>query len=86
VIHDFSQAECDRLDVSQIDANTRISGDQTFKFIGENANFNGSAGELRFQHVNGDTIVYGDVNGDRVADFSFALNDDIVLRASDFVL
>jgi serralysin len=55
-------AEGDWIDLSAIDANTAISGNQAFDFIGSDA-FT-AAGQLRLS--NG--ILYADTNGDKAAD------------------
>jgi serralysin len=85
MIFDFSQASGDRISIAAIDANTRATGDQAFNFIGS-ARFSGKAGELRYINQNGDTYIYGDVNGDGVTDFSVRLDDQVKLKAVDFVL
>jgi Ca2+-binding RTX toxin-like protein len=95
-ILDFHHAEGDRVDLSAIDAQTGVAGNQAFHFIGTAA-FTGHAGELHiavidrgFVGVDGhevtQTIVSGDVNGDGVADFAIDLGNAGVLHASDFVL
>ncbi|MEG3153851.1 cellulase family glycosylhydrolase [Sphingomonas sp. RB1R13] len=63
----------DRLDLSLIDANSRFPGDQAFKLIGAQA-FTGAAGQLRVYVANNTTYVAGDVNGDRIADFTITLD------------
>lgn len=83
-ITDFSRADKDRLDLSKIDANTFLPGDQKFAFIGT-ANFGGHAGELRLETVAGGQVLHGDVNGDRVDDFSILVQGSGVLVA-DIVL
>jgi Ca2+-binding RTX toxin-like protein len=62
----------DRIDVSTIDANSRLAGNQAFRFIGANA-FSGSAGELRSFTAEGNTIIEGDTNGDKIADLAIRL-------------
>src|SRR5262249_56842695 len=47
-IADFSQAQGDKIDLSLIDANTTVVGNQAFDFIGSAA-FSNTAGELRAQ-------------------------------------
>lgn len=80
-ILDFSRAEGDKIDLSGIDANVRASGDQKFAFIGDKA-FSGDAGELRYAKG----VVYGDTNGDKIADFHFDISNDHALKAMDFIL
>lgn len=88
VVLDFVAGE-DKLDLAGIDAKTTLSGNQTFTFIGSEA-FHGIAGELRFVQVTGTTpytLVSGDINGDRVADFEIQLNGSLPpLQSTDFVL
>jgi len=84
-IKDFSQAEGDKLRLDFVDANTLVGGDQAFAFIGTNA-FSNTAGELRYEIVNGDTFVYGDTDGDGVADFTVLVTGSHTLTATDFVL
>lgn len=85
VILDFNRTEGDRLDLRSMDSHLGRGGDQAFQMIGGRA-FSGAAGELRFQHVNNSTIVTGDANGDRAADFSIELTGRLALTASDFLL
>jgi len=84
-IHDFSQAEGDKLDFSNVDANTSLGGDQAFSFIG-NAAFGHHAGELRYYQSVGNTYVAGDLDGDGVADFIVRVDGAHTLTAADFIL
>ena len=68
VIIDFAHTQADKIDLKGIDANLKFSGDQAFKFLGSNA-FDGNAGEI--QYLN--SILSGDINGDKVADFEVAV-------------
>lgn len=85
LITDFSHAEKDRIDVSKIDANPTITGDQMFSFI-VNAAFGHHAGELHYTTAGGITSVSGDINGDAVADFQINLTGTLALVAGDFYL
>ena len=59
------------------------AGNQGFVYIGTSAVFNvGQAGQLRLFGM----VVYGDTNGDAVADFAVAVNGITALSASDFAL
>jgi Ca2+-binding RTX toxin-like protein len=72
-IRDFSEIEGDRIDLSAIDANTSVAGDQSFLWIGNNNAFYVDAdprGQLR---LNGNHVE-GDINGDLAADFSIQVN------------
>ncbi|HEX2763965.1 MAG TPA: Ig-like domain-containing protein [Allosphingosinicella sp.] len=78
----------DVIDLSRIDANTNLAGDQAFSFVG-NAAFSNTAGELRFQLVSGQQwLVQGDVNGDGVADFALLVTtpDNNPITSGDFLL
>jgi Ca2+-binding RTX toxin-like protein len=77
----FSQAEGDRIDLAAIDANTRLSGNQAFAFIGD-ASFGRIAGQLRFAAG----VLQADVNGDARADMEIAIQGVPTLLAADFVL
>ncbi|MEO6359590.1 MAG: cadherin domain-containing protein [Sphingomicrobium sp.] len=85
MILDFSRAQRDKISLSAIDANTLVTGDQAFSFIG-NAAFSGEAGQLRSYQSNGDTYISGDVNGDGVGDLIIMLSPAIALTSSDFLL
>ena len=85
MVHDFSRAEGDRIDLRLVDANSTRDYDQAFAFIG-NAAFSGTAGELRYRQLSGNTYVLGDTNGDGVADFWIRLDGLHSLNAGDFVL
>lgn len=77
VIWDFTIG-WDKIDLSAIDANVLVAGNNAFTFIGGGA-FTGQAGQLRAQYpvIEGNwydgytawTLVQADVNGDKVADF-----------------
>ena len=87
-IQDFNAG--DLIDLSRIDANTLVAGNQAFGFVG-NAAFSGTAGELRFENISlGGPIwlVQGDVNGDGVSDYEVVLviNPVDPITAGDFVL
>ena len=79
-ILDFSSAELDQIDLSQIDASTQLAGDQAFVYVGA-ATFSQTAGELRFANHS----LEGDVNGDGVADFRIGVNAATMNRG-DFIL
>lgn len=84
VIADFSQAQNDCIALRDVDA--VVGGqDDRFTFIGGEA-FSGTAGELRVQVVGTDTLVFGDTNGDRIADLAIRVQDVTALTAADFVL
>jgi uncharacterized protein (TIGR01370 family) len=61
----------DRIDLSAIDANTTVSGDQAFSFIDSQA-FS-AAGQLRVQLDADGLYLLGDIDGDGEADFELFL-------------
>ena len=83
-IFDFSRGQSDLIDLSAVDA---VEGgeDDAFTFIG-NAAFSGTAGELRYEFIDGYTMVTMDVDGDMIADFAIRVDGTLNLLASDFVL
>jgi Ca2+-binding RTX toxin-like protein len=81
----FSKIEGDKIDLSIIDARVDQVGNQAFTFIAR-AGFSGVDGQLRYAASAGNTIVYGDINGDRTADFSFLIAGVPTLQATDFLL
>ncbi len=83
-IVDFAQGS-DRIRLNLVDANAAVAGDQAFTFIGTGA-FTNVAGQLRYQISGATTLVYGDTNGDGVADFAIALTGATALVAGDFAL
>ena len=81
IIRDFDRL--DYIDLSTIDANTRVAGNQAFSFIGDHA-FTGRAGQLSYDDESG--MLRMDVNGDRVADGSILVANEYDLAAYDFIL
>ncbi|WP_342236726.1 S8 family serine peptidase [Inquilinus sp. OTU3971] len=85
-ITDFSHAQGDKVDLSVIDADTGLAGNQAFVFIGSGL-YTHHAGELRFALTDPTTTtIAGDINGDGVSDFQIRLTGLIGLVAADFVL
>ena len=90
VIKDFSEG-IDEIDLSLIDAVRTTVGDGAFVFIGAKS-FSGVAGQLRVSTVDlagtasDKTIVAGDVDGNKSADFQIELSGLHKLDAGDFVL
>jgi len=90
VVTDFTRGE-DIIDLATIDANALVDGDQAFIWRGEQG-FTGVAGQLRFirennpGNANDRTIIAGDVNGDRIADFQIELTGLYRLTDHDFLL
>jgi Ca2+-binding RTX toxin-like protein len=74
----------DKIDLSPIDANSGLAGNQAFTFLGTGA-FTSHAGELRYDVTGGKTHIYGDVNGDGVADLHIVLDNAAVPVSGDFL-
>jgi serralysin len=83
-ISDF-QSGVDHIDLTGMDAIITTGVTDAFRFIGASA-FDGTAGELdySFDGSRGVTVVQGDTNGDRVADFAIDLAGNIALGNNDF--
>jgi len=83
-IADFTSGE-DRIDLSGVDANYSVSGDQAFTFIG-GAAFSSAAGELRYAFDGTDTWLQADIDGNGMADFEIVLAGAVTPLAADFIL
>ena len=79
-IADFQANQDDLIDLSAIDANRRVIGDQSFSWIGS-ATFSGKSGELRF----GSGLLQADLNGDRRADFEIAFGGAVILGDAQII-
>jgi Ca2+-binding RTX toxin-like protein len=84
-IMDFSRAEGDKINLSLLDANTNVAGDQAFKFIGTEG-FHNVAGELRVEYTSEGAVAMGDWNGDGVADFKILIANMTSMVSTDFYL
>ena len=81
VITDFVRGQ-DKIDLSTIDANTALVGNQAFTgLIGANVAFT-KAGQLRLNAG----VLYGNTDADAAAEFSIALTGITTLANTDFVL
>lgn len=87
-ISDFTHA-ADKIDLSAIDANPVVGGNQAFDFIGTAA-FSGAAGELRWENSADPAVpdvLQMDVNGDGVPEMQIQLAGATTgITATDFVL
>lgn len=74
-ITDFSQASGDRIDLSAIDADSTVAGDQAFTFV---STFGMHAGEatLIYDAGVGQTILRLDIDGDGKADYQLRIDGD----------
>jgi Ca2+-binding RTX toxin-like protein len=86
-VYDFVRGQ-DRIDLSGIDANTTLSGNQAFSFSA-NKPFFTSAGDLWLETVGraGNTSICGDVNGDGLEDLRIELVGNYAnLSAADLIV
>ncbi len=84
IITDFKHNEKDKIDLSAIDANIKLAGDQAFKFISTGFSKTDASGQLRFDATS--HILYGSTNADSKPEFSIQLNGVSSLVAGDFIL
>lgn len=87
VIADFHHGQRDKIDLSAIDANIEVEGDDAFSAPTVGATFSGhfaNPGELYFDQTA--HILYGNNDADSAADFSIKLAGVNGLAASDFML
>ncbi|WP_292793923.1 M10 family metallopeptidase C-terminal domain-containing protein [Nostoc sp. NMS7] len=70
----------DRIDISNIDANTTIKGDQAFTYIGTRA-FT-AAGQIRYSGG----ILQGNTDSNLAANFEIKLEGSLLLVASDIIV
>jgi Ca2+-binding RTX toxin-like protein len=85
VIVDFAKGE-DRIDLYTVDAVHGFWGNQVFTFVGAAAAFSGKAGEIFQRTVGGNTMLYMDTNGDKVADMNIELMGLVTLSVDHFYL
>jgi len=83
VIADFATG-VDTLDLSGIDANTGVAGNQAFSFIGS-AGFS-AVGQVRLVVSGTDGFLLGDLDGDGLADLNIQLSNVSSLTGADFIL
>ena len=86
-IHNFVTT-VDKIDLSDIDADTVQAGDQEFAFSGTSAKANSvwyQVADVDGSSATQDIIVCGDVNGDAKADFEIGLVGVTSVAAADFV-
>lgn len=75
----------DKIDLSAVDANQLETGSQHFDWINGRA-FSGRAGELTIRHASNNTLLQGDTNGDRKADFELVLGNVDLFGSHNLIL
>ncbi len=83
IIRDFRLGH-DKIDLRDIDADGSIDGNQAFHLI--RGHFTGQSGELLRQFEGKHTILSGDVNGDKVADFQIELSGHKLIGYFDLMM
>jgi Ca2+-binding RTX toxin-like protein len=83
LILDFAQG-ADRIDLTSIDANGGVAGDQAFRFLGAGPLTGG--GQLRFAVAGARTVIQGSADGDAAPEFEVQLAGRVELGADDFLL
>jgi len=82
-IFDFSTAEGDILDLSAIDANSLLAGEQAFSLVSV---FSKQAGQMTMSFSGGVTLIRLDVNGDTKADYQLKINGDVTGDSAGWML
>lgn len=86
VITDFTKGQ-DKIDLNTIDANSKLGGNQNFTLLTtKGAAFTGVAGQLHYKALGANTLVEGDIDGNRTADFAILLTGNKTLAKTDFIL
>jgi Ca2+-binding RTX toxin-like protein len=89
--HSATLALSDRIDLSAIDANWKLAGNNAFIFAGKAA-FSGKLGEIHYKFydlvgtANDKTMIEADLTGDKIVDFQIELLGLKALLATDFIL
>ncbi len=83
-IKDFTPG--DKIDVSQMDANSTVSGNQAFNFVGKNWLAHPADFGFYQDAARNCTWIQGDLNGDKNYDFSIKVEGLLTFTASDFIL
>lgn len=89
-IFDFSAAEGDRIDLSAIDANTRVDGNQAFRLVSaftrpDNDHLS-DIGQMTLTFAGGITTLRLDVNGDGRVDYQMKINGDLAAESGGWLL
>lgn len=92
IIDDWNPA-ADYIDLRAIDAKSGVSGNNAFSFVAAAGSaFSGAKGELRWVQkdyagtAHDKTLVIGDINGDKAADFTLEIKGLHTMHAVDFLL
>jgi Ca2+-binding RTX toxin-like protein len=81
----FAGGGSDKIDLSSLDANSSLAGNQAFQFVGL-AGFSSASGEVRLATFDGATLVMIDNDGDSAAEMVILVQGVTGLTADDFIL
>src|SRR5262249_59939952 len=86
-IVDFTQGQ-DRIDLSEIDANPTLAGDQAFTFIADPANYHGDWTGTVWQTTaaNGIATINVSIDGDAAPEMQIYMSHAYTFTANDFIL
>lgn len=84
IITDFNSKEGDKIDLSAIDANSKLAKDQAFKFMGSDKFSPNATAQVRFDAKT--HILYGSIDADSDPEFSIQINGTSSLVVTDFIL
>lgn len=84
-IRDFVRGT-DKIDLSALDGNARLTGQQDFTFIGTSAFGTNATGQLRFEVSGGKLMLLGSTDADAAAEFAVEVVGLATLGGSDLVL
>ncbi|GGE83245.1 calcium-binding protein [Niveispirillum cyanobacteriorum] len=85
MVSDFSAGDGDRIDLSAIDADASLPGDDAFTWL-DGAAFSNVAGQLRWETVGADIALLADLDGDGVADLTVSVAGITSITAAELVL
>ena len=89
-IYDFSAAEGDLINLSFVDANTRLDGDQAFRLVSAFTRHDAAnpelTGQMTLTFAGGITTLRLDVNGDARVDYQMKINGDVTADYGDWLL
>jgi Ca2+-binding RTX toxin-like protein len=83
-ITDFKHAQGDKIDLSAIDANSVLAGNQSFTYIAAKAFIADATGQLRFDAKT--STLYGSTNADAAPEFAIVISGVKNLVAADLIL
>ena len=84
IITDFKQKEKDKIDLSGIDADSNLDGNQAFKFVGDKFDAENATGQVIFNSQT--RILYASTDANSQPEFAIRLTGVKVLVADDFIL